>query len=138
MSEFVRILRGDTEAIRIEDPSVEKAEFVVTTGTQRELHQAKRSHPKGKWSLAALRDDGLLEAIGKQLAGNNDRFVFVSGSDAPELSALCDDAIGAASVEELERDFLAEERKKSFKTLLDTWKCDPEVPAREPPVIWLA
>ena len=124
VSEFVRLLRGDTEAIRIEDPGVEKAEFVVTTGTQRELHQAKRHHPKGKWSLAALRGGGLLEAIGEQLAGNDDRFVFASSSDAPELSALCDDATGAESVEELERAFLAEERKKSFKTLLDTWKCD--------------
>ena len=124
VSEFVRMLRGDTEAIRIEDPGVEKAEFVVTMGTQRELHQAKRSHPNGKWSLTALRGGGLLEAIGEQLVGNNDRFVFASGSDAPELSALCDDAIGAASVEELERRFLAVERKKSFQTLLDTWKCD--------------
>ena len=35
LSEFVRLLHGDTEAIRIEDPGVEKAEFVVTTGVGR-------------------------------------------------------------------------------------------------------
>ena len=64
LSEFVRLLHGDTEAIRIEDPGVEKAEFVVTSGSRRELHQVKRSHPNGKWSLAALRNDGFLRAIG--------------------------------------------------------------------------
>ena len=86
LSEFVRMLRGDTDAIRIEDPGVEKAEFVVEVGSQRELHQAKRSNPNGKWSLAELQRDGLLGAIGGQLTDNHDRFVFASGSDAPELS----------------------------------------------------
>ena len=47
LSEFIRMLRGDTEAIRIEEPRVDKAEFVVTAGTRRELHQVKRSHPNG-------------------------------------------------------------------------------------------
>ena len=126
LSEFIRMLHGDTEAIRIEDPGVEKAEFVVTTGTRRELHQVKLSHPTGKWSVAALRHDGLLEAIGKQLAGNNDRFVFASGSDARALSALCDAAKAAESVEELKCAFLeAKERKKNFEALLDDWECDP-------------
>ena len=46
LSEFIRMLRGDTEAIRIEEPRVDKAEFVVTAGTRRELHQVKRSHPR--------------------------------------------------------------------------------------------
>ena len=48
VSEFVRMLDGSTEAIRIEDPGVEKAEFVVTTGSRRELHQVKLSHLNGK------------------------------------------------------------------------------------------
>ena len=100
VSEFVRMLRGDTESLRIEDPSVDKAEFVVKVGAWRELHQVKRSHPNGKWSLAALRADGLLKAIGEQLAGNNDRFVFASGSDARELAELCNAASGAESTDE--------------------------------------
>ena len=52
--EFVRMLHGTTDAIRIEDPEVEKAEFVVSVGAQRVLHQVKRSHPNGKWGLASL------------------------------------------------------------------------------------
>ena len=124
-SEFVRMLHGATEALRIEAPGVDKAEFVVKVGSRWELHQVKRSHPNGKWSLAALRADGLLGAIGDRLAGNNDRFVFASGSDARELAELCEAASGAESTEEFEREFLAaKERKKSFEKLLDSWGCD--------------
>ena len=126
VSECVRMLRGDTDAIRIEDPGVEKAEFVVTAGPRRELHQVKRSHPNGKWSLAALASDGLLKVIGDALAGNDDRFVFVSGSEARELADLCEAARAAKSTEEFERAFLAAEgRKQSFERLHDChWKCD--------------
>ena len=126
VSECVRLLHGDTDAIRIEDPGVEKAEFVVTAGPRRELHQAKRSHPNGKWSLPALASDGLLQAIGDALAGNDDRFVFVSGSEARELAELYEAACDAESAEEFERTFLAAEgRRQSFEKLLDRyWKCD--------------
>ncbi len=125
LSEFVRMLRGDTDAIRIEDPGVEKAEFVVEVGSQRELHQAKRSNPNGKWSLAELQRDGLLGVIGEQLTDNHDRFVFASGSDAPELSELCDGASDAESVEEFEQRFLeAKARKRSFEAVYGVWACD--------------
>ena len=126
VSECVRMLRGDTKAIRIEDPGVEKAEFVVTVGSRRELHQAKRSHPNGKWSIPALASDGLLQAIGNELAGNDDRFVFVSRSDAPDLVKLCEEACAAESEEEFERVFLAANKKSKawFEKLLSCyWKC---------------
>ena len=126
VSECIRLLGGYTEAIRIEDPGVEKAEFVVTAGSRRELHQAKRSHRNGKWTLSALASDGLLQAIGDALAGNDDRFVFVSGSEARELAELYEAARDAESAEEFERAFLAAEgRRQSFERLRDRyWKCD--------------
>ena len=125
LSELVRLLHGDAEAIRIEDPGVEKAEFVVTTGARRELHQVKRSHPTGKWSLAALRNDGLLQAIGAELAGNHDRFVFASGSDARDLSDLCEAARDAGSEAEFGHTFLASRgRKERFEMLRRVWACD--------------
>ena len=125
VSEFLRMLGGSTEAIRIEDPGVEKAEFVVTVCSRRELHQAKRSHPNSKWSLASLRGDGLLQSIGEQLAGNDDRFVFASGSEAHELSELCEAASDAESTEEFEQNFIAaQDRKEGFKKLLGCWSCD--------------
>ena len=126
VSECVRMLRGDTKEIRIEDPGVEKAEFVVTVGSRRELHQAKRSHRSGKWSITALASDGLLQAIGNALAGNDDRFVFVSRSDAPDLVKLCEEACAAESEEEFERVFLAANKKSKawFERLLSCyWKC---------------
>ena len=109
VSQCVRMLHGDTEAIRIEDPGIEKAEFVVTAGSRRELHQAERSHRSGKWSLATLgaSDVQLLQTIGAQLAGNSDRSAFASGSDARELSELCESAGHAKSVEEFGGAFLA-------------------------------
>ena len=123
--EFVRMLHGTTDAIRIEDPEVEKAEFVVTVGARRELHQVKRSHPSGKWSLASLRANGLLQAIGEQLTGNDDRFVFASTSDARELADLCEAAAAAESTEKFKRSFLtAKKRKHGFERLLACWKCD--------------
>ena len=125
VSELVRMLHGDTNAIRIEAPGVDKAEFVVTTGACREFHQVKRSHPNGKWSLAAIRADELMSAIGRTLAGNQDRFVFASGSDARELADLSEAARSAESVAEFERTFLASEgQEQGFKTLRDCWGCD--------------
>ena len=125
LSELVRILKGSTESLRIEDPNVDKAEFVVTAGSRRELHQAKRSHSTGKWTLSELARDGLLRAIGEQLAGNDDRFVFVSGSEARELADLCDAARDAQSDDEFDRQFLAAANKRQrFNKLLGYWECD--------------
>ena len=119
------MLGGETEAIRIEEPGIDKAEFVVTTGTRRELHQVKRSHTNSKWSLAALRSEGLLQAIGEVLAGNDDRFVFASGSDARELAGLCEAASDSESDAEFERHFLeAADRRKRFEELRECWACD--------------
>ena len=119
------MLRGETEALRIEDPGVDKAEFVVTIGSRCELHQVKRSHPSGKWSLASLRADGLLRALGSQLAGNDDRFVFASGSDARELGELCEAARDAESTAEFEHVFLAAtDRNERFEKVCREWACD--------------
>ena len=95
------------------------------TPSRRELHQAKRSHTSGKWSLATLSSNGLLQSIGEQLTGNYDRFIFVSGSDAPELSELSAAAISAESPGEFEYDFLESKRRKDWlRNLLSCWACD--------------
>ena len=125
LSESLRVLSGDTDSIRIEDPSVEKAEFVVTIGSRQEFHQAKRSHQSGKWSLATLASEGLLKAIGEVLAGNQHRFVFVSSNPAPELNELSAAARDAGSLDEFTNHFLrAQTRRGPFKKLLHQWGCD--------------
>ena len=124
LSQFVRVLQGEAEAIRIEAPGLHKAEFVVTTGRHRELHQVKRSHPDGKWSLSALRADGLLETVGRQLQDNDDRFILASGSDARALADLSDAARDAESVAEFQHAFLAAQAKKrDFELVVDNWAC---------------
>ena len=90
VSQLVRMLLGKAESIRIEDPGVTKAEFVIVRNGRRELHQAKRSHPDCKWSIAFLGrpDMQLLQSMFEQLSGNDARFVFASSSDAGELKEI--------------------------------------------------
>ena len=125
VSELLRMLDGDTDALRIEDPSVEKAEFVVEAGALREFHQAKRSHSSGKWTMRRLWFEGTLCAAGEQLAGNDNLFVFVSSSDAPEPRSLCEAARDANSEDEFRQHFLkADKRRGEFETLLELWQCN--------------
>jgi hypothetical protein len=122
--QLVRMLDGKGDSIRIEDPGVTKAEFVISYGGRRELHQAKRSHPDGKWSLASLSasDMRLLQAIHAQLTGNDDRFVFVSSSDARELADLAERSQQAESLQEFEEKFLAaKETRNLFERLQKYW-----------------
>jgi hypothetical protein len=122
--QLVRMLDGKADSIRIEDPGVTKAEFVISHGGRRELHQAKRSHPDGKWSLASLAasDMRLLQAIHAQLTGNDDRFVFVSSSDARELADLAKRSQQAESLQEFEEKFLAaKETRNHFERLQKYW-----------------
>jgi hypothetical protein len=122
--QLVQMLDGKVDRIRIEDPGVTKAEFVFSHGGRRELHQAKRSHSDGKWSLASLAasDMRLLQAIHAQLAGNDDRFVFVSSSDARELADLAVRSRDAESLQEVEEQFLAvKEAKEHFERVQKYW-----------------
>jgi hypothetical protein len=122
--QLVRMLDRKADSIRIEDPGVTKAEFVISHGGRRELHQAKRSHPDGKWSLASLAapDMRLLQAIRAQLTGNDDRFVFVSSSDARELADLAERSQQAESLQEFEEKFLAaKETRNLFERLQKYW-----------------
>ena len=123
VSQLIRIIQGEAESIRIEDPSVDKAEFVVVSGGYRELHQVKLHHPRGKWSLSALH--GLLQTMFNQLADDKTKFVFVSGSDAPELRELTKRARDAKHVDEFESIFVrAESQKNDLQKLKDIWKVD--------------
>jgi hypothetical protein len=124
VGQLVQMLEGGADSIRIEDPGVIKAEFVISCDGRRELHQAKRSHPDGKWSLATLAgpDMRLLQAIHTQLIGNDDQFVFVSSSDARALAELTERSRQAESLQEFEERFLAsKEMKEHFTKVQKAW-----------------
>ena len=125
VSQLIHILHGQAESIRIEDPGITKAEFVIIKEGKREFHQAKRSHQDGKSSLASLgsSDTQLLQAIFDQLSGNDAKFIFASGSDAPELRELTDRAQSALNVDEFESTFIAADaQKRHFDKLRTYWK----------------
>ena len=125
LSELVRMLRGETDSLRLEPPGEDDVEFIVKAGGAQEYHQAKRSHRSGKWSVATLASAGVLASMGKRLIGNRHRFVFVSGSDARELADLCEGAADAESFEEFGERFLrAEPRASSYERVLSKWGCD--------------
>ena len=127
LSQLVRMLRGETDSLRIESPGVDGVEFVVQAGGDREYHQAKRSHPSGQWSVATLASERVLATVGDLLIGNEHRFVFVSGSDARELADLHEAGIGAESLEEFTAQFLgAKKRVAAHRRLLEEWDCDGE------------
>jgi hypothetical protein len=124
------MLHGEISSIRIEDPGIDKAEFVVHVAGRRELHQSKRSHPSGKWSVASLAaaDIEVLQAIFKQLRHNNDEFVFVSESHAGELAELAHRACSTQTAQEFESTYLqASEATRMFERLRGAWQsCDTE------------
>ena len=125
LSELVRMLRGETDSLRLEPPGEHDVEFIVKAGGVQEYHQAKRSHRSGKWSVATLASAGVLASVGKRLIGNRHRFIFVSGSDARELADLCEGAAHAESFEEFKARFLgAESRASSYERVLSKWGCD--------------
>ncbi len=125
LSELVRMLRGETDSLRIEEPGLDGVEFVVKCGSRREFHQAKRSHPSSAWSTAKLQSAGVLKKIGELLDGNEDRFVFVSGSHPGDLAGLCEAAASAESLDEFKQDFLAaQKRYRDYNRVLQEWNCD--------------
>ena len=121
VSQFIRIIERRAESIRIEDLTVDKAEFVVVSGDYRELHQVKLHGPSGKWSLSsALRD--LLQKMFYQLANDKTRFIFVSGSDAPDLKELTERARDAKNENEFESVFVrAQSQRNVLQKIKGIW-----------------
>ena len=121
VSQLVRIINKEAESIRIEDPTIDKAEFVITAEGRQEFHQAKRSHPSGKWNLSFLQS--LLQTMYEQLSANsNAHFIFVSGSDTPELRELTERATNARNPQEFESSFVSSQsQREAFKKLKVCW-----------------
>ena len=119
--QLVRIIDGQAESIRIEDPTVDKTEFVITAGDHQEFHQARRSHSTGQWNLSSLKS--LLQTMFEQLSANNNaHFVFVSGSDASELRELTQRAVNAKNLEEFDSVFVsAQSQKANLEKLRSFW-----------------
>jgi len=115
----LRILRGEAEAIEIEVLGERGTgiEFLLERAGRLEAHQVKRQHAaRGRWSLSALRDEGVLKAFAAHLRSG--RFpVFVSGDSPAELRELASRANAATSLEEFRLDALNATWLPPFETL---------------------
>jgi len=121
--QLLRVLRGESNSIRIEAPGVEKAEFVMRVKEHLEFHQAKL---KGQWTISLLggKKHRLLQAIFKDLQKNNAQFFFVSTDGAPELRELAERARNAESLWEFERYYLESTiQQENFARLKSFWNC---------------
>lgn len=124
--QLLRLLDGECESVRLEEPGVDKAEFVVRRGDRSEFHQAKRAGMSGAWSVASLAREGVLHSVKELLTDPNASFVFVSGCAADELAELGEVARNAESEEEFMAMFLkAKRRGKPFERICRDWHCDP-------------
>src|SRR6266540_4051844 len=121
---LLRVLDEDADAIRIEQPGEDFAEFVVRTKGETEYHQAKRAYAQsGRWSIKTLLRQGVLVPFKEKLeSGGHSRCVFVSGQDADHLRALSKGARSALSPQEFADHFLSSEPlKQSFRDLHEGW-----------------
>ena len=115
----LRVLRGEADAIEIEVLGARGAgiEFLLERAGRIEAHQAKRQHTtRGRWTLSALRDEGVLKAFAMHLRAG--RYpVFVSGDNPPELRELAARARSSVSLEAFRRDALNVTWREHFETL---------------------
>jgi hypothetical protein len=115
---MITVLAGEADAIRIEEPGTDGAEFYLEHHGRTEHWQAKRQVIGQKtWSLQLLKSEGILDFFRQRLdAGES--CVFASITDAPELRLLAENARDAINWSEFEQKFLASERwKDEFNAL---------------------
>ena len=124
--QFLCLLDGGCESVRLEEPGVDKAEFVIRRGERSEFHQAKRVGMRGRWSVASLVAEGVLQSMNELLKDPNASFVFVSGCAASELAELCEATRNAESEQEFMAIFLeAKTRREPFERVCDVWQREP-------------
>jgi len=115
---MVEVLSGEADAIRIEEPGTDGAEFFLERGGGHEHWQAKRQVLSQKtWSLQLLKSEGVLDFF-RQRVDVGESCVFASISDAPELRSLAESADEALDWPEFEKKFVSSEHwKGQFKEL---------------------
>lgn len=115
---MVSVLGGQADAIRIEEPGTDGAEFYLEMAAGHEHWQAKRQMLGQKtWSLQLLFKEGILDFF-KQRVDAGESCVFASISDAPELRGLSENASEAKDWQEFASKFLkAKDWNKHFNDL---------------------
>ncbi|MCX2950200.1 PIN domain-containing protein [Lentzea sp. NEAU-D7] len=117
------VIAGVAESLRIEVPGEEGAgaEFRLIVGGTPYWYQSKRQRDTGAWTIAAMANEGFLQAwLPKLQAGGH--CVFASGTSADELRELCERARDAQTWAEYDEHFLvAEQQRTRFTRLRNLW-----------------
>ncbi len=122
------VLQGRARSIRLEAPGAhgEGFEFVVRSERGAEWHQAKRQRSRGSWTLASLKAEGVLAALGRAVA-RGEAATFVSGTSAADLAELIHSVQGSASYPEFRGEFLnTPDRLSNFEVVVEVWALPAE------------
>lgn len=119
------LLTGKASQIRLEPPGPdgEGVEFWIEGSRTREYHQVKRQDAsEGHWTIASLKQRGVLKHAVKQLRGSRSEFWFVSTEAVKLLSVLTERARSAESSDEFRNLFLTtEELRSAFDLMKQHW-----------------
>lgn len=121
---MAEVLAEHASTIRLEPigPEGEGVEFWIRYPERLEYHQVKRQHSgRGRWTIAALRENGVLDTIHQKLKESIAHFVFVSIDSARELDELGDRARRASSWKEFRDECLTENLSAAFDSLAKAW-----------------
>jgi len=123
----LRVLAGEADSIELEGRNSEIGfEFSLAVPGAPEHHQVKRQRAsEGRWTLAALREEGVLGAFEEKLQSPDASCVFASAHAAHVLDELADSARAAESWALFEQRL--EERlhwKGQFEELCEIWNAD--------------
>jgi len=122
---LLKVLLGEADNIRIEEPGVFDAEFYTEEDGKRLYWQAKIHEERGNWTLSSI--NYVLASLGKRIAeGNCVR--FVSTTDAKELRELARDCRSALDWTEFQRRFLlpVQSRSAHFAQVMRCWGLQDE------------
>jgi len=124
---LARVMEEDACEIRLEDPGAEGegCEFwLKRRDGATEYHQVKRQHAAPRaWTMADLRNAGVLDSAYEKTRGGNSRYIFISTERTAALTELGDAARHAESLPEFLNLFLSSDVKKGgWQMLLREWR----------------
>jgi hypothetical protein len=119
------VLAEKASSIYLEEPGQEKDgyEFSLETPEGTEYHQVKRQKAReGRWTTAALKSAGVLDAIRRRMGEAGASFVFVSTHSAYALEELSQRALASESFGRFAETALRSEKwRGEFEALSKAW-----------------
>jgi hypothetical protein len=127
---MIDVISERVDSIRLEPPGAEGEgiEFWLKRDDTIQYHQVKRQNsPSGKWSIADLGNNKVLEHFWKKLQNPLASCVFVSTNSAHQIEELSDRSKRSEFITEFKNEFLkSKSASKDFAELCVHWNNCPE------------